>query len=66
MLGTRQKQVIVDGLTRAIRMIRLKKITNIEDITHIVETALAAKRDNTIKSFAEIKTTRRELFSFLP
>ncbi len=72
MLGTRQKQCLTEGLTRSpgglarsIRMIRLKKISNPDEIQLIVDSALAIRRDKTISDYKDIGTTAGELLSFL-
>lgn len=65
MLGQKQKECIVKGLSRSIRMIRIGAIQKPENIQQIVETAMQMRRDNTIEDFREINTTRTELLSFL-
>ncbi|MBU1203355.1 hypothetical protein KKH39_04925 [Patescibacteria group bacterium] len=66
MLGIKQKQCLIEGLTRQIREIRIKKITNPVQIEKIILYAMQMRRENIINDFQEIGTTNAELLSWLP
>lgn len=65
MLGPRRKEILVKGMTRNVRSIRLKHICDKEQIQEIVDYILQMRRQGVIDSYQEVGTTAQELLSWL-